>query len=174
MANSIVYIINSAPGVGKSTLLKKLHDRLPNGFAVIDGDDVGRITPYQNNANWLNAMQDNLVDCCSNFRNYGFSRCVVAFVFPNAERLSRLTDMLAGRGFHTSHILLICSEDEIERRLTQRNTSKIINVNQAKALNRQIQSLNADIRADTTEITADEVADLVNHYIMGGRQLGDN
>ncbi|MCL2320946.1 MAG: hypothetical protein FWC47_02440 [Oscillospiraceae bacterium] len=48
MDKSIVYIVNSAPGVGKTTLMKKLHTKLPDGFALIDGDDVGKITPYEN------------------------------------------------------------------------------------------------------------------------------
>ena len=66
MDKSIAYIINSAPGIGKSTLMKNLHARLPDGFALIDGDDVGKITPYQNNINWLNVIQDNITDCCFN------------------------------------------------------------------------------------------------------------
>ena len=64
----MVFIINSAPGIGKSTLLSKLHISLPNDFAILDGDDVGRVTPYTNSIEWLNLIQDNMISCCNNFK----------------------------------------------------------------------------------------------------------
>ncbi len=117
MNNGYLYIINSAPGIGKSTLLQNLHMGLPEGFASLDGDDVGRVIPYQNNLTWLNLIQDNIADCCINFRKSGFNRCVISFVFPSEERLEHLRDLLTGKGFHVTHMLLECSEDEIERRI---------------------------------------------------------
>ena len=163
-----MYIINSAPGVGKSTLLKSLHSMLPDGFAILDGDDLGRVTPYRNDTNWLNAIQDNLVGCCVNFRSYGYTRCIAGFVFPAEERLNRITGMLIGEGFKVMHILLDCGEAEIERRITQRNTSRIINVQQAQALSHQMKQLAADCRIDTTDISSQEVANAVYASVTGG------
>ncbi len=63
-----VIIINSAPGVGKTTMLKLLETKLPKGFALMDGDDVGRIVPLNLSIEWLNLIQDNFVSCAKNFR----------------------------------------------------------------------------------------------------------
>ncbi len=170
MINNYAYIINSAPGVGKSTLLKNLHLRLPDGFAIIDGDDVGRVIPYQNNINWLNLIQDNIADCCSNYRSYGFGNCIISFVFPGEERLRRITELLNARGFEVIHILIDCEEDEMVRRITERNTSKMISVEKAKLLNQKMKILSADFRVDTTNTSADKVAELVTRYIYGTLQ----
>ena len=168
MDKSIAYILNSAPGVGETTLMKKLHEKLPNGFALIDGDDVGKITPYENNFTWLNLMQDNIVACCSNFKRYEFSNCVISFVFPTEERLERIRGLLNNCGFEIVHIILECDEGEMCKRITERNTSRLINLEQAKELNQEVKSLHADFRLDTTNIEADEVASLVIKYIFGG------
>ena len=56
-----VIILNSAPGVGKSTLLKKLESNLPEGFAIIDSDDMARIIPLELTIEWLNLMQDTVI-----------------------------------------------------------------------------------------------------------------
>jgi len=168
MSKNIAYIINSAPGIGKSTLIKNLHTRLPNGFALIDGDDVGRISPYENSIKWLNVMQDNIADCCANFKLYGFDNCVVTFVFPVKERLERMKGLLTVKGFETLHVILECDEDEMCRRITQRNTSKLINTEKAKELNKALKILNADFRIDTTYTNAEDVANKVLEYIAGG------
>lgn len=170
MKDELAYIINSAPGVGKSTLLKNLHFRLPNGFSIIDGDDVGRMIPYQNDINWLNLIQDNIADCCFNYKKYGFGNCIISFVFPSEERLERITSLLSARGFKVKHIIIECDENEMERRITQRNTSRIINVEKAKKLNQQMKTLSADFKVDTTYIEADSVADIIIKYIKETKQ----
>ena len=168
MDKSIAYIINSAPGIGKSTLMKNLHTRLPDGFALIDGDNIGRIIPYQNNITWLNIIQDNIVDCCLNFKRYGFTNCIISFVFPTEERLERLKNLLTSKGFKIVHIILECDENEMCKRIIKRNTSKLINTDKAKKLNSELKLLSADFRIDTTYISADEVAYKAIDFITGG------
>ncbi len=170
MKTGIAYIINSAPGVGKSTLLKNLHLGLPDGFAIIDGDDVGRVLPYQNDINWLNLIQDNIASCCSNYKNYGYGNCIISFVFPVEERLRRITDLLTAHGFAVVHILIDCEENEMVRRITERNASRMISVDKAKVLNQQMKALPADFKVDTTHILPDQVSDLVIGYISSTLQ----
>lgn len=165
MEKGLAYIINSSPGVGKSTLLKNLHLRLPDGFSIIDGDDVGRIVPYMNDINWLNLIQDNIADCCLNYKKYGFKNCIIGFVFPSNERINRITNLLSDRGFQVKHIIIECDENEIERRIIQRNTSRIISVENAKILSRNMKTLSADFKVDTTSIDANRVADIIIDYI---------
>lgn len=87
-------IINAAPGVGKTTLLKLLEDKLLNDFAVIDGDDVGRTIPLENTVDWLNLIQNNIVDCAKNFKDYNIETLIISFIFPSQERLQRLVNLL--------------------------------------------------------------------------------
>ena len=165
MKDGVAYIINSAPGVGKSTLLANLHLRLSNGFAIIDGDDVGKVLPYENNINWLNLIQDNIVACCSNYKKYGFRNCIISFVLPEEERLKRIIELLNAHGFEVIHILIDCEENEMARRITERNTSKMISIEKAKLLNLKMKTLTADFRVDTTSIEPDSVAEIITDYI---------
>lgn len=162
----MVFIINSAPGVGKTTLLKLLQDKLQNRFALLDGDDVGRVIPLENTLDWLNLIQDNMVSCCVNFRLYKKSDIILSFVFPSTERIQRLQGLLKKEDFSTCHIALVCEENEVERRIKERNTSKLIGINKAKEHNRAIKELHADCQIDTTFKNKDEVADEVINLIL--------
>jgi predicted ATPase len=51
-----VFILNSAPGAGKSSLINQLHSTIKEDFAFFDGDDIGTILPYQLNKRWLNLI----------------------------------------------------------------------------------------------------------------------
>lgn len=57
-------------GVGKTTLLRILEKKLLNGYALIDGDDVGRTIPLSISIDWLNLIQDNIIACAKNFKDY--------------------------------------------------------------------------------------------------------
>lgn len=92
--------INTAPGISKSTLLSKLHALLPDNFAILDGDDLGRVTTYKNSIEWLNLIQDNMVSYCNNFRAYGKTNVILSFAFPSEERINRLRDRLCNRYDH--------------------------------------------------------------------------
>lgn len=162
----MVFIINSAPGVGKSTLLRELQHQLPDGFALLDGDDVGRTVPLENNLEWLNLIQDNLASCCVNFRKYGKTHMVLSFVLPSEERVGRLSGLLEKEGFQVCHITLFCQEHEVERRITERNTSKLIKVSRAVELNQSIGELESDFRLDTTTLGINEVSDRALTFIQ--------
>jgi len=167
MNDERAYIINAAPGAGKSTLLKNLHKILPDGFALLDGDDVGRVTPFQKNIDWLNVVQDNLASCCANFRRYGFTNCVIGFVFPDESRLERMKNLLRANGFKAvCHSILDCGDGELRERISRRNTSKMINIERAVELNGELKHLVADFRIDTTDLTADDVAKKAAAYLL--------
>lgn len=86
----MVFIINSAPGVGKSTLLKELQDKLHNGFALLDGDDIGRTVPLENTNEWLNLIQDNMVSCCINFRKYGKRNIGISKAIEHNQKIKEM------------------------------------------------------------------------------------
>lgn len=160
----MVFLLNSAPGVGKTTLLKSLRTHL-SGFAFIDGDNIGDVAPLENTDQWLNAIQDNICSCCLNFRRYGWAHIIASFVFPSAERIERLRRMLETESFDVRIISLICSAGEIERRIRKRNTSRLISADRAVELNGMIDRLDSDCKVNTTYLDDREVADMVLGYI---------
>ena len=50
----------------------------------------------------------------------------------------------------------------------ERNTSRLVNLEQAKELNKEVKLLYADFRIDTTNIDAEEVVSRIINYLTGG------
>ncbi len=165
-------IINSAPGVGKTTLLRLLERKLSVGYAIIDGDDVARTIPLVNSTGWLDLMQDNIVSCARNYHAYHIRTLIISFVFPTRERLQRLTTLLSREGCPVFHLRLLCKADELEKRMRRRNTQRIISVQRALELNRQIGGLEAGYSVDTTGNTPNQVAEAVCEKIREIEKTG--
>lgn len=153
----IAIILNASSGVGKTTLLKQLEKNLPEGFAVIDGDDVGRIVPLKLNLEWLDLIQDNIISCANNFQLYGTQVLVISFVFPSEKRLERLNGKLAKLGISTKMVCMYCKDEILEERMITRNTSRIVHVERALKCNEEIKKLTTDYLIDTSFMTQEEV-----------------
>ncbi len=166
MGKGIVFMLNAAPGVGKSALLRDLSFLLPDGFALADGDDLGRTVPYRDTLPWLDLIQDNIVSCCKNYGEYGCPYIIAGFVFPVRERLFRLQGLLEEQGFAVEHIVLTCAEPELRKRIRERNTSRLISPDRAVMLNNAISGLPADLQLDTTRLGIREVAESVCAYVV--------
>ncbi|MCK5129651.1 MAG: hypothetical protein KAQ68_07355 [Clostridiales bacterium] len=162
-----VIILNSAPGVGKSTLLKYMERNLPSSFALIDGDDVGRIVPLELSKDWLNLIQDNIVSCAINYMDFGIKYLIVAFVFPSKERVDRFINLLKNESIGVlCTCSLICNDTQLSWRIRDRNTSRIVNIERALEYNEAIKQLEADVTIDTTERTPQEVGELACDAII--------
>jgi hypothetical protein len=153
-----VFILNSAPGVGKTSLINKLNTTIKEDFAFFDGDDVGRIVPYQLNKKWLNLIQDNLVCCAANCTKYNINNIVISFVFPTTERVERIKNKLIDHGFDVIHIALTCEKEELLRRLRERNNQKIVDIESGVKYNEMIKDLDADFLINTTKLSKKKVA----------------
>lgn len=152
-------ILNASSGVGKTTLLKVLERNLPEGYAVIDGDDVGRIVPLKLSLEWLDLIQDNIVSCADNYKKYGTKVLIISFVFPAEERLRRLNNKLAQLGISTKMICMGSNDKTLQERLTTRNTSRVLNIERAIECNLEIKCLKADYYIDTSFMGPQEVMD---------------
>lgn len=152
-----VFLINSAPGVGKSTLLKNLQKIIKSNFAFIDGDDLGRINPTKLSREWLNLIQDNIVSCIDNYFNYGIDNTIVSFVFPTQERVERITKLLNNEKFKIYHIVLVCDKHILLKRVNIRNSQKIINVDDISKYDSMIRKLKCDYIIDTTNMDEKEL-----------------
>jgi len=152
-----IFLINSAPGVGKSTLLKNLQKTIKSNYAFIDGDDLGRITPYKLSRKWLDLIQDNIVSCINNYFNYGINNTIVSFVFPTQKRIERITTLLNNEKFKIYHITLVCDEHILIKRVNTRNSQKIINVDDISKYDSMIRKLRFDYIIDTTNKDEDDL-----------------
>lgn len=160
-------ILNSAPGVGKTTLLKQLEGVLPKNFAIIDGDDVGRIIPLKLSIAWLNLIQDNIVSCAKNYKGYGIDFLIIAFVFPSEERVDRLTKLLKDINIDVLYrCSLICDAAELKQRIKKRNTTRFMNFERAIECNIKIKQLKSELVIDTTQRGVEEIRDLFVDSIL--------
>jgi len=158
-------IINSAPGVGKTTLLKELEKTLSGGYAILDGDDLGRTIPLINSVDWLNLIQDNFISCAKNYCRYNINTLIISFVFPSSERLQRLYDLFNKAGYPVTHLRLICENEKLRIRIRERNTQKVVGIDRAIELNQKISELTSDFTIDTTEKTPKEISQIVKIII---------
>lgn len=160
-----VFIINSAPGVGKTSLMNNLQSRLKKGYAFLDGDDLGRVIPHVLNTGWLNLIQDNIVSCIDNFDGYKIKNCIVSFVFPTKERLERLYGLLRKRNHEIYHIILFCEKNRLIERIKRRNSQKIIEIRDSPEYDSMIRELNCDYKFDTSDMNVHDLCDEVYRVI---------
>ncbi|HMA60936.1 MAG TPA: AAA family ATPase [Halanaerobiales bacterium] len=144
-------IINGAPGVGKSSLLNLLQDNLKSRYALIDGDDLARTVPLENNTEWLNLMQDNIAACSENFIKYGIKNIIISFVFPTQERLNRFKKLLKREQDNFLYIVLKCEDDELRKRIKIRDKQRLLNIEDALNCNHKINRLENDYVVETTD-----------------------
>lgn len=152
------FIINAAPGVGKTSLLHNFPGKGFHNLAVLDGDDVGRIIPHQPSSKWLDLVHDNMVACVKNYLAYGIDTVVVVFAFVAKERFDKFENVLRSENIQTRRIILFCDDKEIERRNMLRDASNgavlaKIGIN----CNMIIKSFEADYRIDTTKMSINDV-----------------
>lgn len=151
-----VFIVNSAPGAGKTTLMKKMYTGFTRGFAFVDGDEVGRVVPFELSIDLLNLIQDNMVSCAKNFERYGFPNAILSFVLPSEERIGRLKTMIEREGWRFFHVKLFCEDEELRKRITVRNSQRLVDLDSALLYNGRIRALDSDFEIDTTLLTPEE------------------
>lgn len=162
-----VIVVNGAPGVGKSTVLRAMADLVPPGSAMFDGDDVARVRPHRLSLEWLNLVQENLLACAENFRNFGVNHLFIAFPFPSQERVDRLNRAFGERGFGMRWVSLLADAQYQRERLVVRNPRLYHNLETLAGYNEQVKALAGVPRIDTTAKTLDQVAAEVVALVFG-------
>ncbi|MBD3244005.1 MAG: hypothetical protein GF331_25655 [Chitinivibrionales bacterium] len=161
-----VFVINGTSFVGKSTALRLLHDRLPGKCAVMDGDDVGRVRPFELSREWLDLIQDNILSCALNFDAAGVEYFLFAFPFPGPNRTGRLTSIFESRGYTLNWVNLIASDTALEQRFRLRGGTKPQNLQLGIDMNRTIAQTTGCFALDTTHLSPEEVASVVLERIL--------
>ncbi|MBI2851397.1 MAG: AAA family ATPase [Chloroflexi bacterium] len=147
-------IINGAPGIGKTTVGKLLHNRLSNS-AFLDGDDVWRINPFEVNEKTKGLVEKNITLVLRNYLEAGYEYVILAWVLHHQSAIDRLISRLDDLAPKIHIFTLVANEDTLVSRL---QADKKIARNPAIARVRLRQSqLMETKKIDTTEVKLEEI-----------------
>ena len=162
-------IITAAPGLGKTTILSILAEKLPGKSALLDGDNVGRLIPFSLSREWLNLVQDNIAACAENFARCGIRYFVTCFCLPSQERLNRLTGLLSNLGYQVHSIALIADDDSLLDRNRQRGGCDVQDADEfAETLhcNKAIKELESVHLINTTNMSPEHIGQEIVQTIL--------
>lgn len=152
-------IINGTMGVGKTTTCKKLYHRLDNSV-WLDGDWCWMMNPFVVLEENKRMVEDNITYLLNNFlSNSQFEYIIFNWVIHKEEIFDLITDKLKGNDFELYKITLICTEDELERRMLIDNRDDELIKCSIERL-KLYKSMNS-IKIDTSNITIDETVNKV-------------
>lgn len=156
-------LLGGPPGVGKSTVLRLLDGRLSH-TALLDADDVRRISPDLASTIDPHYGVNNVVAVLRGYFAAGVARCVVAWVFA---RPALYLPVIAGVADLTSthrQLYLTASKDALTRRLVTRGRPELVDY----ALGKRTLIANLPYRQiDTTTLAPTAVADRLAREIAG-------
>ncbi|MEK7354104.1 MAG: AAA family ATPase [Chloroflexota bacterium] len=109
-------IINGAPGIGKSTVGRLLHNRLSNS-AFLDGDDVWRINPFEVNEKTKSLVEKNIIQVLRNYSEAGYEYVILAWVLHQQSTIDRLISHFDDLKPEVHIFTLVTDEDTLVARL---------------------------------------------------------
>ena len=160
----IVILITGTPGVGKTTLLPALADRLGEKCAYLDGDVVGRTRPLTRTVERMNLIQDNIVACAANFAEWGARYFATAFVFGSEERIERIRGKLRAAGHAVVAVGLVADDNALVERIRLKGDDHGTDqdsINSTLAINNGIRQLPGVHILDSTDLTVEQVAEQI-------------
>lgn len=110
-------IINGIMGVGKSTVSRNLYKKLDNCF-FLEGDDLWRMNPFTVNDENKKMVIENITFMLNSFiRNSSSKYILFNWVIQTDEIMKSILDKLDLTGIDVYRITLMCSREELERRI---------------------------------------------------------
>ena len=161
-----LFIITGAMGVGKTTVGKRLSDRLGRA-AFIDGDWCLDIHPFVGNKETKSMAIDNIIYMIKNYSNCSECDSIVLSWIMSENTISRIIDGISSCNLKTHSITLICDETALRERWTKDTVTEWRN---DEELNNSLRSLDDfnhrqnTYLIDTGNITVDAVVDKIINY----------
>ena len=109
-------IINGAPGIGKTTVGRLLHNQLSHS-AFLDGDDVWRINPFEVNDKTKSLVEKNIAQVLRNYFEAGYAYVILAWVLHQQSSIDRLISNLDDLKPKTHVFTLVVDKDTLIARL---------------------------------------------------------
>ena len=114
--------LSGPPGVGKSTVGRRLFERLPS-VAWLDGDDVWRIRPFVVNDTTRAQVEGNIVAVMRGHLEAGFDEALLTWVLHRQDLVDRLAE---GIGVVPHVVALVCRPETLEERLDRRGDLRLL------------------------------------------------
>ncbi len=119
----MIIIINGPLGVGKTELSWALLDYFEGGV-MLDGDFIGAVKPFEiYDTGRIDYLYQTIHLLVAHHRAHGYQNFVVNYVFEEPQSLGQLRKLLAGLDDDIYAFRLVCSAQEIERRIRKRSQS---------------------------------------------------
>ena len=154
-------IIVGAPGIGKSSVLDYVLQKLDRKTALLDGDSVGRIFPRTNDE-LMDNVRSNIVSCAEQFKAGGAEVFLTTYFFSASQSIIDLMRQdLEQIGCCVHAIALTASAEDLLLRNRKRDPSLSENSAFHEYVcesDRAISALEGASILDTTGITLEEVS----------------
>ncbi|MTI94422.1 MAG: nucleotide kinase [Firmicutes bacterium] len=110
-------IVNGPPGVGKTAACERLYRQIENSV-WLDGDWCWMMNPFTANEENKRMVEDNITHLLRNFlTNSKLEMVIFSWVIPRAEVFDIVLGPLADLSFNLQRITLVCSPEELRRRM---------------------------------------------------------
>lgn len=160
-------IINGAMGVGKTEISKNLYKKL-NNSVWLDGDWCWMMNPFEPNETNKKMVIENINFLLKNFlENPNVEYVIFNWVIHLEEIYDLFLNELKKVEFELRKFTLICSEEELIRRVTkdfEENGRIDRKVRNCVERLRMYQNMNT-IKIDTTNISIDEATNKILKYL---------
>ncbi|MGI9328080.1 MAG: AAA family ATPase [Pseudomonadales bacterium] len=158
---SKVILLGGPTGVGKSTTLKLLENRLPKS-AVLDADDVWRISDDLAVNGTRRLALSNVINVMQGYFEAGCDLVILTWVFARPQLYEPVIAGIQNSADSAHQVYLIASPDSLKQRLSGRQDSHKLEY----ALSRLelIQNLPFP-KIDTTHLSPTEVVDALAGHI---------
>lgn len=159
-----LYVITGSPGTGKSSVGRALAARTPLELVVLDSDLTARPEHDSSEGTWLGFI-DTWLRTAVGVAQGGHTLVLVGYSMPHQWEHQALRHFLGP----ITHVALVCSDDELERRLRRRTWIGSRERDSLVDLNRQFHA-----RGDLTVIDTDnQRSDVIAEQILRLVKQGD-
>ena len=155
-------IINGAPGSGKSSTAKFLFENLDKS-AYVDGDWLLATTPHDQGEQ-RRLRYKNIASVAGNYYEGGVTTVFISFVYVRDEDLAEQVRLLSD--LDSVKVFALVPSEEILRKRHLGDSYIREGIESSIKLNQQIAALNNVERIDNSEISVEEVAQLIKQKLM--------
>jgi len=157
-------LIGGAPGVGKSTVARKIFTHLDN-CVWLDGDNLWRMNPFIVNEKTKQMVERNIHYVLRSFIKEDFSYVLFTWVLHLESTIKRLLSALPRSQFELFHFTLICSEQTLKTRIAY-DSSRARDINLALERLRETRLLSSSRQIDTEGKDPSTIVQELMHWIV--------
>lgn len=160
---SKLVLLGGPTGVGKTTALRGLENRVPQS-AVLDADDVWRISGDLAIDGTRHIAIENIIGVMQGYFQAGCEVGVVSWVFARPELYEPVIDGIKKLVDEISQIYLVCTPEHLEKRLSARG-----DLDQLEYSISRLTLINAlpFPKIDTSDKTESQVVDEIVQHVSG-------